>query len=128
SRGGRVVAGLPRVVHDEPVPVSRITPSLPMPCHHFSRGISRRDMLRTSAGGFGHLALAAMLGGTTAGKRANASGVGTSAPEMVPVPHFAPRAKRIMFLFMWGGPSHAALFDPKARLQEAAGQPLHGKD
>jgi hypothetical protein len=41
-----------------------------------------------------------------------------------PSPHFAPRAKRIIFLFMSGGPSHVDLFDPKPLLQRDTGKPL----
>ncbi|MBW3543611.1 MAG: DUF1501 domain-containing protein [Planctomycetes bacterium] len=39
-------------------------------------------------------------------------------------PHFAPRAKRVMYLFMHGGPSHVDLFDPKPDLVKYAGQPV----
>jgi hypothetical protein len=39
-------------------------------------------------------------------------------------PHFAPRAKRIIFLFMNGGPSHVDTFDPKPELTRCEGQPL----
>ncbi|MBM3846596.1 MAG: DUF1501 domain-containing protein, partial [Verrucomicrobia bacterium] len=39
-------------------------------------------------------------------------------------PHFTPRAKRIIFLYMPGGPSHVDLFDPKPRLQQDNGKPL----
>lgn len=41
--------------------------------------------------------------------------------------HFFPRAKRVIFLFMWGGPSHVDLFDPKPRLNQESGKPLLGK-
>jgi hypothetical protein len=39
-------------------------------------------------------------------------------------PHFAPKAKRVIYLFMHGGPSHLETFDPKTDLQRLAGQPL----
>lgn len=39
-------------------------------------------------------------------------------------PHFTPRAKRVIWLFMHGGPSHVDLFDPKPELQKYAGSPL----
>jgi len=39
-------------------------------------------------------------------------------------PHYPPRAKSVIWLFMEGGPSHVDLFDPKPKLQELAGQPL----
>ena len=86
-----------------------------MNCHHFRQTISRRDMLRASACGFGHVALSAL-----AAQRAGAVG------ELKP--HVTPRAKRIIFLFMWGGPSHVDLFDPKPRLNQYEGAPLSGKD
>lgn len=40
------------------------------------------------------------------------------------VPHFAPKAKRVIYLFMHGGPSHLETFDPKPELQRLAGSPL----
>ena len=86
-----------------------------MSCHLFNRTRTRRDFLRASACGFGHLALSAMA----------ASGSQGSGP---PGPHFAPRAKRVIFLFMWGGPSHVDLFDPKPRLTQDSGETLHGVD
>lgn len=93
-----------------------------MSCHFFARSLSRRQMLKQSAGGFGQLALAAMMA-----KEARAEGADV-APLQNIRRHFSPRAKRIIFLFMWGGPSHVDLFDPKPLLNQRAGQPLHGKD
>src|SRR6187402_2406338 len=93
-----------------------------MPCHQFIQTTTRRDILRASACGFGQLVLAAL-----AGERARAErqpGVG-SFP--LPAPHFLPRARRIIFLFMWGGPSHVDLFDPKPKLNEEDGKQLAGK-
>jgi hypothetical protein len=92
-------------------------------CEH--AGISRRNLLRTSAVGFGHLALSAMLGDEA---RADATGStpGASAtrdPLAAKVPHFTPRAKRIVFLFMKGGPSHVDTFDPKPMLDRDNGRP-----
>jgi hypothetical protein len=46
------------------------------------------------------------------------------AKERLQRPHFAPKAKAIIWLFMEGGPSHIDLFDPKPALQRFAGQPL----
>jgi hypothetical protein len=92
-----------------------------MSCNRFSRSVNRRQMLLASATGFGHLALAAMLGEQARAESGNASPL---APKM---PHFAARAKRIIFLFMWGGPSHMDLFDPKPKLNELSGEQLAGK-
>lgn len=75
--------------------------------------MTRRAFLERSAGGVGTLALASLLQPDLLG----AGGVAG-------FPHFAPRAKRIIFLFMAGGPSHVDLFDPKPRLQELDGTPI----
>jgi hypothetical protein len=79
-------------------------------------------MLKASACGFAHLALTGILG-----KRALAAPA-TPLAEAPRIPHLPARAKRVIFLFMWGGPSHVDLFDPKPRLNEKAGQQLTGKD
>src|SRR5215831_6073827 len=93
-----------------------------MACHQFIQTTTRRDMLRASAGGFGQLVLTALA---AQGTRA-ASGPAARALSL-PAPHFTPRARRIIFLFMWGGPSHVDLFDPKPRLNEKNGKQLAGK-
>ena len=79
--------------------------------------ISRRQMLRTCANGFPMLALADLLA-----RDVRAATV--TNPLAIKPPHFAPRAKRVIFLFMPGGPSHVDLFDPKPRLAAEAGKPL----
>lgn len=79
--------------------------------------LTRRDMLRQSAVGFGSLALAALL--AEEGLPAQ-----TSADAIAPrPPHHPPRAKRVIFLFMKGGPSHVDTFDPKPLLQRDHGKP-----
>ena len=83
---------------------------------------SRRAMLRRSAAGFGYVALAALLGSES--QAADATGPATANPLAPRPPHFAPRAKRIIFVFMKGGPSGIDTFDYKPRLQQYAGQPL----
>ncbi len=89
------------------------------PCHRFTRSTSRRELLRTSACGFGQLAAAAIAGQAVAeitpGTQSNMTASGIVA-----------RAKRVIFLFMWGGPSQADLFDPKPVLNAQSGKPLHG--
>jgi hypothetical protein len=79
--------------------------------------ITRRTLLQRSAGGFGYLALQALLGH----EQAKAAVENPLAPRP---PHFAPRAKRIVFLFMKGGPSHVDTFDPKPLLQRDDGKPF----
>jgi hypothetical protein len=79
-------------------------------------------MLRASACGFGQLVLAALVAQSS--RAANPS---TAGPALLPAPHFPPRARRIIFLFMWGGPSHVDLWDPKPRLNAEDGKQLAGK-
>lgn len=78
--------------------------------------VSRRQFLQTSACGFGALALAAL--------NAERNSVDAADPLAPRTPHFAPRAKRVIFLFMAGGPSHMDLFDYKPRLEKAHGDRL----
>jgi hypothetical protein len=75
--------------------------------------LSRREMLGRLAGGFGSVALAGVLADA-----ARAEAGATRAP------HFAPRAKRIIFLFMSGGPSQMDTFDPKPELAKWEGKRL----
>src|SRR5262249_60782833 len=53
-----------------------------------------------------------------------AGGHSPSTPPPPPPPHHAAKAKRIIFLFMSGGPSHVDTFDPKPRLARENGKPL----
>ena len=75
--------------------------------------LSRRKMLQGVSCGFGYLALAGMC--------AEAAPANPLAPK---TPHFTPRAKRVIFLCMRGGPSHLDTFDYKPRLQADAGQEI----
>ena len=83
-----------------------------------SAPMSRRALLQGAGTGFGALALAALLGETQA-----AGGISAMAPR---APHFSAKAKRVIFLFMHGGPSHIDLFDYKPQLQRMHGQPYPG--
>ena len=84
--------------------------------HEDSSTNSRRSFLKEAGAGFGSLALSWLLQNDLA--RAAES------PSTPQVPHFPPKAKRVIFLFMHGGPSHLETFDPKPELQRLAGQPL----
>src|SRR5262245_14382486 len=79
--------------------------------------MNRRQMLQSSAVGFGYLALASLLAEEAEGARSD----NPLAPRP---PHFPARAKRIIFLFMKGGPSHVDTFDYKPALQRDDGKPL----
>src|SRR6185369_10258264 len=78
--------------------------------------MTRRQMLQRTCSGFGLLGLAGLLG-----------------PQMLMAsgstrtPHFAPRAKRVIFLFMNGGPSHVDTFDPKPALLAHEGETPSGE-
>src|SRR5262245_56389598 len=76
---------------------------------------SRRQFLRQSGLGFGSLALASLC---TQSAQAAASSI--ASPFVSPLaprfPHFNGTTRRIIFLYMWGGPSQMDLFDPKPRL------------
>src|SRR5947208_2280062 len=89
--------------------------------------LTRRSMLQRSAAGFGHVALAALLARESAGDTPGtgdtpATGSATSSPLIAKSPHFAARAKRVVFLFMSGGPSQVDTFDPKPLLQRDDGK------
>jgi hypothetical protein len=78
--------------------------------------LSRRDLLKSAACGFGYLAFAGLATQAAASERAYQSPL---APKL---PHFAAKAKRVIFLFMQGGPSHVDTFDYKPRLATDAGK------
>src|SRR5476651_334310 len=82
-----------------------------------SHPLTRRSMLQRAGGGFGCLALAALMAEKQT--RAATSGTGALAPKL---PHFPARAKRVIFLFMKGGPSHVDTFDPKPLLTRDDGK------
>jgi len=81
---------------------------------------TRRQALKCSAIGFGHLAFSAMLGQEM---QAALPQDANSGPLAAKLPHFAARAKRIVFLFMKGGPSQVDTFDPKPMLTRDSGKP-----
>lgn len=88
-------------------------------CHQYSRNYSRRDFLSKTSLGLGAAALGSLLGpGQLFGK-------GTDLDRgVLGIPHFAPRAKRVIYLFQSGGPSQLESFDYKPLLEERNGQEL----
>ena len=80
--------------------------------------LSRRAMLGRTALGFGSLGLYSLL------SEASLLAESPAGPLAARKPHFAARAKRIIFLFMHGGVSHVDTFDPKPRLDQDNGKPL----
>src|SRR5688572_7118951 len=81
---------------------------------------TRRQALQQFACGFGYLALAGLASQTAARAAAN--------PLAARAPHFAPRAKRVIFLFMGGGVSHLDSYDYKPRLYADDGKMLEFLD
>ena len=94
-------------------------------CRRSSPFASRRDFLATSATGFGYLALLDLLAGEAAAdSRSEAPAAPASGPLTPRPPHRAARAKRVIFLFMHGGPSQVDTFDYKPQLTRDHGKPL----
>lgn len=90
-------------------------------CRRFSTVLTRREMLRTAAAGFGGLALAGLLAEES---RADAPVAAPPNPLAPKPPHFPARAKRVIFVFMHGGPSQVDTFDYKPLLERDHGKPL----
>ena len=87
--------------------------NLPYTCNDVAPlPLTRRDLLKTVSAGFGWLAFQGLAGHVEAAAQATLA---------VRAPHFAARAKRVIFLSMQGGPSHMDTFDYKPKLQEDAG-------
>src|SRR5687767_11952819 len=84
-----------------------------------SHPLNRREVLAGFGAGFGTLALRAMLA-----DEAKAAESRKNNPLSVRPPHYAANAKSVIFLFMYGGPSHIDLFDPKPALAKWHGKPI----
>ncbi len=95
-------------------PATAMKPPPLFPCQNLpdARRWTRRQWLQRSGYGLGAAALAELLAG------------GTAQAALPELPHFAPKAKRVIFLFMSGGFSQFESFDPKPLLNERQGQDL----
>ncbi len=80
--------------------------------------LNRRDLLKVLGGGLANVGFAAVA----AGDRAQAGTQGNGNP----VPHFAPKAKSVISIFCYGGPSQVDTFDPKPELGKYAGEVMSG--
>lgn len=85
-----------------------------------ARTLSRRQLLTRTSLGIGSLALTSLLNPQLFGSVAQSSAQGGT----FKAPHFAPKAKRVVYLFQSGGPSHLDLFDYKPKLDQMALQDL----
>ena len=101
--------------------------------HHDSRAgfcrRTRREFFWEAGASFTGLALSGLLDGGFFAKQTRAAD-GVQAwvnPLAAKVPHFAPKAKSVIFLFMYGGPSHVDTFDYKPKLYDLDGQTIEVK-
>jgi hypothetical protein len=92
-----------------------------MNCEHINFAMNRRDFFGRFALGLGGAALCSLL---TREASAEPAGVESPFKGVLPAPHHTPKAKRIIYLFMSGGPSQIDLFDHKPLLNEMNGKDL----
>ena len=92
-------------------------------CNNTFTPMNRRGMLQHTAAGFGWLAFAAMNA-----EIARAANSDFTSPLTPKPPHFPGKAKRVIFLFMQGGPSHLDTFDWKPELQANGGKTINSPD
>src|SRR5207248_3045507 len=85
-----------------------------------SKGVTRRQFFHRTSRGIGTIALASVLNENLFAAPADP----LKSPGALPRLHVKPRAKRVIFLFMAGGPSQLELLNPKPKLQELAGKDL----
>ncbi|MFK7770174.1 MAG: DUF1501 domain-containing protein [Mariniblastus sp.] len=96
------------------------------PVCEFDRPTSRREMIRRSSCGFASLALAGLLSNRSRGDETTTDKTQEQSRNTLAArtPMFAPRAKRVIFIFMQGGPSHVDTFDYKPELLKRDGQEI----
>jgi hypothetical protein len=90
------------------------------PMLEFNRQLTRRQLLSQARGCLGAAALASLLSADASSANAAPQSQRGGLPEL---PHFAPKAKRVIYLFMAGGPSHIDMFDYKPVMRK-----LHGTE
>ena len=82
---------------------------------------NRRSMLKTVSSGFGYMAFSGLVSRAAAMEKKQQEEGSAGNPLAVRQPHFAPKAKRVIFLCMRGGPSHMDTFDYKPKLNKDSG-------
>jgi hypothetical protein len=87
----------------------------------YRQALTRRTFLTRSTTCLGGAALASLLNGKLS---AAESAADLKSYGALPQLHFAPKAKRVIYLFQSGAPSHIDLFDPKPELTKRTGQEL----
>src|SRR5437899_6893246 len=96
------------------------TPSI----RHLPCACTRRDFLFRAGAGFGGLALACLLAEESAESQSAIRNPESANPLAPRPPHFTPKAKSVIFLYMVGGPSHVETFDPKPELNRLHGEQM----
>src|SRR5882724_10032752 len=91
------------------------------PFEDYALSLTRRHFFGKSACAVGTAALASLLGTGIQGKDEKSAGKASRVGGLPGIPHFAPKAKRVIYLFQSGGPSQIELFDPKPMLKEKHG-------
>lgn len=105
--------------HDEPFKINH--PAF----NELQQKMDRRRFLTQASFGLGAVALGSLLGCNSASVKNMLNGGGeTEADILKAIPHFAPKAKRVVYLFMSGGPSQIETFDYKPLLTEMMGKDL----
>ncbi len=98
-------------------------------CNNIIKTTTRREMLRQCGNGFGMVALAALMGEEAradTNPKSKTQNPKLSGPLAPKPPMFPAKAKRVIFLFMHGGPSQVDTFDPKPLLTRDSGKPFPG--
>ncbi len=80
--------------------------------------MNRRQLMGVLGGGLANVGLASVLSADRA--------LGAARADELPEPHFAPKARNLISIFCYGGPSHVDTFDPKPDLEKYAGQAMSG--
>jgi hypothetical protein len=86
--------------------------------------MNRRDFLTTCCNGMGGLAVASLLASTARAQERKALEIDPLRPLSLRPPHVTPRAKRIIFLYQYGGPSQVDTWDYKPLLAQLHGKPV----
>ena len=92
-------------------------------CNNFNTKYTRRDFLTRTSLGLGAVSIASLLNPFSIFGNANTPTkiIENSSGGVLGQPHFVPRAKRVIYLFQSGGPSHLDLFDYKPTLNKMNG-------
>src|SRR5262249_858269 len=90
----------------------------------FVREMSRRTFLARGAAGLGLAALNSLIGPRASAAAAAAQAAAPQSHGVVNPLDFPPKAKRVIFLYQAGGPSHLETFDYKPKLAEMSGKPM----